>query len=201
MVVNSGLVRGFGDQYDPADFGNVFVVGLAGLRGSGKSTVAALLCEELLGEGFDAVQISFAGRINDMVNTLVGSSQWEKDDLLYGDSDWDVRQFLMQFGTEFVRDNLGKNFWVDVVAQQIFEQESSVVVIDDMRFLNEYIFIQALGVGVLIERDGVGSYFGIHRSEMPDTLGISDVVSNNSSVSDAVRAVRDIVRRNQRCPF
>ena len=201
MVVNSGLVRGFGGQYDPADFGGVFVVGLAGLRGSGKSTVAALLCEELSAEGFDTMQVSFAGRIKDVVSTLVGSSQWEKDDLLYGNSDWDVRQFLMQFGTEFVRDNIGENFWVDVVAQHIFERKPSVVVIDDMRFPNEYIFIRALGVGVLIEREGVGSYSGIHRSETPDALGISDVVSNNSSVSDAVRVVRDIAGGHQRCPF
>ncbi len=195
------LIRGFGGKYIADDFNDVFVIGLAGLRGSGKSAVAAALCEELSGEGVDVMQVSFARRIKEVVNTLVGTDQWEKGDVLYGSGDWDVRQFLMQFGTEFVRDNLGEHFWIDVVAQQVLERQPSVVVIDDMRFPNEYAFVRVLGMGVLIEREGTASHAGVHRSEMPDALGIADVIANNADISDAVRAVRDVVARHPRCCF
>ena len=196
------LVRGFGGQYGTADFGDVFVVGFAGLRGSGKSAVAGVLCEELRGEGVDVLRISFAGRLKDVVAALVGSRVWEKEDVLYGGGDWDVREFLMRFATEFVRDNLGEHFWVDVVAQRVLDRKPSVVVIDDMRFPNEYAFVQELGVGVLIERAVAGKeYEGVHRSEMPGVLGIPDVVSNDGSVSDTVRRVRAVVSRHSRCCF
>ena len=201
MSAKSGLVRGFGGQYDAADFGDVFVLGFAGLRGSGKSAVADALSGELLDEGIDVARFSFARRIKELVNVLVGSSEWEKEDLLYGGSDWDVRQFLMRFGTEFVRDNLGENFWVDIVAQQVLERKPGVAIIDDMRFSNEYAFVSALGMGVLIEREGTGQHSGVHRSEMPDTLGVSDVVSNNATIADAVQSVRSVVSKHPRCPF
>ena len=196
------LVRSFGGHYDVADFGDVFVVGFAGLRGSGKSTIAEVFCEELRGAGVAVMRIAFADRVKDVATALVGSDQWGKEDLLYGGSDWDMRELLMRFGTEFVRDALGEYFWIDVVAQQVLEQGSSVVVIDDVRFLNEYVFVRTLGIGVLIERSVVSKeYNGIHRSEMPDALGIPDVVSNDGSVSDAVRKVREIVSGHPRCCF
>lgn len=201
MITNSGLVRAFDERYDAADFNGMFVVGLAGLRGSGKSTIAVALCEELSSEGVNAARFSFAGRVKEVASALIGSSQWEKDDLLYSGNNWDMRQFLMQFGTEFVRDNLGENFWVDIIAQQILEQKPSVAVIDDMRFPNEYVFVRALGAGVLVEREGSGLHSGTHRSEMPDALGISAVVSNNADVSDAVRSVRAVVSGHPQCPF
>ena len=196
------FVREFGGKYTAADFGGVFVIGFAGLRGSGKSTVAQAFCEELCSEGVAVTQMAFADRLKDVVTVLVGSDQWEKEDVLYGGSDWDVREFLMRFATEFVRDTLGEDFWVDVVAQRVLECGSPVVVIDDMRFPNEYAFVRALGIGVLIER-GVASkeYEGVHRSEMPDALGITGVVLNDGSVSDAVHGVRKIVSRHPRCCF
>ena len=196
------LVREFGGQYGVADFGEVFVVGFAGLRGSGKSTVADVLCEELRGEGVDVLRISFADRLKEVVAALAGSTVWEKEDVLYGGGSWDVREFLMKFATEFVRDNLGEHFWVDVLAQRVLERQPSVVVIDDVRFPNEYVFVKRFGVGVLLERVVAGKeYEGMHRSEMPGALGIPDVVSNDDSVSDTVRQVREIISKHPRCSF
>lgn len=199
--MHSCLVRCFDGRYDLSCFGDVFVVGFAGLRGSGKSTIAEALHEALSVEGVAVARFSFARRIKEMVHVLVGTSEWDKEDILYGGSDWDVRQFLMRFGTEFVRDGLGEDFWVDVVAQQILERKPSVAIIDDMRFPNEYAFVRALGVGVLIKRDGTESHSGIHRSEMPDTLGVSDMVSNDTDISTAVASVRSILSQHPRCPF
>ena len=132
--MDSYLIRGFDGCYETARFGNVFVVAFAGLRGSGKSTVADALNEELSNTGIDAARFSFASRIKEVVNTLIGNTTWDKGDMLYSGSDWDIRQFLMRFGTEFIRDGLGEDFWVDVVAHQILERNPSVAIIDDMRF-------------------------------------------------------------------
>lgn len=199
--MSSCLVRGFDGCYNASRFGDVFVVAFAGLRGSGKSTVADALSKELSDVGIDVARFSFASQIKEVVNVLVGTSTWDKEDVLYSSSDWDVRQFLMRFGTEFVRDGLGEDFWVDGVAHQILERNPSIAIIDDMRFSNEYAFVRALGVGVLIERTGTESHAGIHRSEMPDALGVSDIVSNDADISDAVVSVRSLLSQHSRCPF
>ena len=61
--------------------------------------------------------------------------------------------------------------------------------------------MRALGVGVLIERTGTEFHAGIHRSEMPNILGISDVVSNDADVSNTVASVRSLLSQHSRCPF
>ena len=99
-------------------------------------------------------------------------------------------------------DNLSEHFWVDVVAQQVLEQKPSVVVIDDMRFPSEYAFVKTLGIGILVKRDYRGTNRTIkHRSEMPEKMKIPNSITNNGSVADAVRKVKNIIAKHPRYPI
>ena len=142
------------------------IIGLTGYAGSGKSTAAQHLVER---HGFTLVK--FAGPLKSMMRCLgLGDRELEGDlkeqphRTLSGRSP----RFAMQtLGTEWGRDIIGPNLWVDVAmdsARAALDQGGRVV-IDDCRFANEAAAIKFAGGAVVrINRPGVGSVNG-HASE------------------------------------
>ena len=140
------------------------IVGVCGLIGSGKGTVADILVSE---HGF--VKISFADSLKDAVATVFG---WQRP-LLEGDTDesraWreriDVwwakrldiphltpRWVLQQWGTEVCRDSFHRDIWIASMERKIYEAKLTCaenfseprIVIPDTRFVNEVDMIQRL---------------------------------------------------------
>lgn len=114
--------------------------------GSGKSTIAAHLCDHY---GFR--QIAFATPLKAMASTLLEKLDMDHDEIedrIYGDRKEEVipvlnitsRQLQQQLGTEFGRKLIRDSIWVDItmaaVARVLTAGRS--VIIDDMRFPNEY---------------------------------------------------------------
>lgn len=144
------------------------IVGICGLIGSGKGTVADILVEN---HGFK--KIAFADRVKDGLATLFS---WPRD-LLEGDTDrsrlWREKpdefwsnelgkeitpRLLMQlFGTDCMRNGFNDNIWVNIVKQQLLADPDTHWVIPDARFANEVQMIKNMK----------GSVWQIRRGPLP----------------------------------
>lgn len=114
------------------------IIALSGAAGSGKTTIAQVLVRDY---GF--VRVRFAGPMKSML-MAIGLTEAQVDgpeketpcDLLCGKT---PRFALQRLGTEFGREMIGEDLWVNVAMKQIeaFVVRGQNVVIDDLRFDNE----------------------------------------------------------------
>ncbi|OCC05285.1 hypothetical protein BA190_10300 [Labrys sp. WJW] len=180
--------------------GKIKVVGLCGLAGSGKTTAAKAL------EGYGFTRLPFAGPLKDMCRSILSLREMAGDlketprKRLGGKS---PRQFMQLLGTEFGRDLIGPNFWVDLWLESVGEAglealaanlDGALVVADDVRFPNEAAAVHSLGGLVIrIERAGAGSSTGAgHPSEALD-FEPDLVVRNVGSEEDFTEAIADAI--------
>lgn len=121
------------------------VIGLCGTKGAGKDTVGEYLVSQY---GFD--RFAFADKLKEAVcalfnmsyddinrfrnNPLVTLRIYHEDGLTVANY-WTFREILQRMGTEVGRDVFGKDFWVDLIEEEI--KGSSKAVITDVRFDNE----------------------------------------------------------------
>lgn len=170
------------------------IIGLCGLAGSGKTTIANHLVEH---HGF--VRLPFAGPLKAMAaafglgpRELAGDLKEVPSDLLCGRT---PRQFMQLLGTEFGRELIGENVWVRAWERALGDLATDGfrplrVVADDMRFPNEAAAIRARG-GVVVQliREGAGSASGGgHASERPELLG-GDIVWNDKEIVETAALV------------
>lgn len=132
------------------------VIGLCGLSGHGKDTVADFLVEQ----GFK--RVSFAGLLKDIVGVLFS---WDRD-MLEGrtpesrefreqvDPYWSAklgmpgltsRKVLQLWGTEVVRQGWHADMWMLALERQIQTSRHDKFVITDCRFENEMQMVKRLG--------------------------------------------------------
>lgn len=145
------------------------IIGICGLIGSGKGTVADVLVNE---HGF--TKISFADKLKDGVSTIFG---WNRD-MLEGDTvesrEWrdkaddfwssetgrkiTPRLVLQLFGTDCMRNGFYDGVWVSLVKKTILENPQNNYVIPDVRFPNEV---------DVIKKDLNGKVWQVRRGELP----------------------------------
>jgi hypothetical protein len=131
------------------------IIGLCGLIGSGKGTVADILVDEHKFE-----KISFADKLKDAVSVLF---DWDRE-MLEGetsesrfwreqeDTFWTKetgrkitpRLVLQEFGTDCMRNGFYDGVWVSFVRKRIIENPNINFVIPDVRFTNEAEIIKGL---------------------------------------------------------
>ena len=124
------------------------IIGICGLIGSGKGTVADVLVDE---HGFQ--KISFADKLKDAVSVLF---DWDRE-MLEGetsesrfwreqeDTFWSKetgrkitpRLVLQEFGTDCMRNGFFDGVWVSFVKKKIIDNPDTNFVIPDVRFTNE----------------------------------------------------------------
>ena len=145
------------------------IIGICGLIGSGKGTVADILVEH-----YRFQKLSFADSLKDGVAAMFG---WPRE-LLEGDSiqsrEWresedqfwtqelgltvTPRLVLQQVGTECMRQGFYDGIWVSLVKQKLQQNLAANTVIPDVRFPNEISMIQQQG----------GAIWEVARGELPD---------------------------------
>lgn len=176
------------------------IIGLTGLKGSGKDTVAAYLIKR---HGFE--RRAFADKLKKSVAALFDIPYHEIDkmkndptiEIAVGRPDDDLRtvypmyrtlifrELLQRFGTESHRDVFGEDFWVDHCLPLGHYYIGKNIAVTDVRFQNEASRIRALdGFIVEVDRPGLDTE-DQHRSEagLPARY-IDFTVLNNGTIHD-----------------
>lgn len=183
------------------------IIGFTGPAGSGKSTAANYLVES---HGF--MFVKFAGPLKAMIRTLCDQMlvpMHDREAMIEGETkdihadalNMHTPRYAMQtLGTEWGRNCMGEDFWVNVTRQRIQnEYENSPpsfkprIVLDDVRFENEAALIRELG-GTVVHIEGRGGIEGSHVSEGGIIGHIKDgVVSNRRSSEHLFGLLDEIV--------
>lgn len=188
------------------------LIGLVGLIGSGKDTVAERLVTQ---HGFE--RDSFAKSLKDATASIFGwdrellegntkeSREWrEQPDIFWSkkfNKEITPRWVLQYFGTEVCRGGMLDSVWVDSL---IARYRGKNTVISDTRFVNEIKTIRDHGGKIaLIKRGEVPSReemqaSGAHQSEW-DWIGckFDYVIENNSTFEALNYQIDDLIHRLQ----
>jgi ABC-type dipeptide/oligopeptide/nickel transport system ATPase subunit len=122
------------------------IIGLLGPAGSGKTTVAAHLVREQ-----KASRYSFATPLKEIIRKAFDLEQHQvygtKEQKETVDPRYSVspRWLMRRIGTEGVRAVLGESFWTKITIEQVLHDNNPIVVIDDVRFIDEVKEIRAIG--------------------------------------------------------
>ena len=195
------------------------IIGICGLIGSGKGTVA-----DILVENHNFQKLSFADKLKDGVASVF---DWDRD-MLEGDTDrsriWREKQdefwtnetgmsvtprlVLQLFGTDCMRNGFFDGIWVSLVKQQILENPDTNWVIPDVRFPNEVKMIQSvqgqvwqvrrgdLPVWFMDKRDNNIEPTDVHPSEwawIDQDESFNEIIYNDDSLEELLKKIEIIV--------
>lgn len=155
------------------------IIGLNGLIGSGKSSVANVLMRDY---GFQLLK--FAKPLKDMLRVIgltdehiEGKLKEVPCDLLCGKT---PRQAMLTLGTEWGREMIGENFWSKLAVNRV--EPGWNYVFDDCRFQSEaYVLRQEFGASIWrVVRPGQENTV-THKSETQQYLVDPDLVLLNDS--------------------
>ena len=173
------------------------IIGIAGLIGSGKGTVADILVEQ-----HNFTKISFADKLKDGVAAAFG---WNRE-LLEGDTDesrqwretvdefWTnetgreitPRLVLQEFGTDCMRNGFYDGIWVSLIKQEILNNPETNYVVPDVRFKNEIDVINNLG----------GKIWNVRRGELPQWWGYA-IQDNHHPASSLMKDYHSDVHQSE----
>ena len=161
------------------------IIGFMGLKQSGKTTAAEVLMQS---NPYDICLTSFAEPLKRSVKELFLFSNKQLTDPKLKevvDPRWgkSPRQIMQLFGTDFVREMIKEDFWVQRMLSFIDKTDAKVFVLDDIRFSEEaqicdYIF--AIYRDGQINRDG-------HQSENPPYHMADSVIINRYNTVEEYR--------------
>lgn len=135
------------------------IIGLSGPAGVGKSHVARKIAKIAGGD-----QVSFASNIKLGLFVMgLGADPADKEAEVYNGRSG--RELMRSLGTEWGRNIVGPDVWVDTLFESLSRSDSHLTVIDDVRFRNEACAIRNNG-GIVVElmREGI-SYNYEHETE------------------------------------
>lgn len=158
------------------------IIGICGLIGSGKGTVADILVDY-----HDFKKISFADKVKDGASAIFG---WDRA-LLEGDTDrsriWREKEdefwtnetgssvtprlVLQLLGTDCMRYGFYDGIWVSLVKKHMIENPHHNYVIPDVRFPNEMKMIRELG----------GEVWQVRRGDLPEWWSAAILDNNTDS--------------------
>jgi hypothetical protein len=166
------------------------IIGISGKKGSGKDTVADILIS--LHREIKIGKVGFASALKAEVSRAIGLPNFFIDN--HKDN---FRLILQGWGTDFRRKMYGEDYWLKKMDQALAMFESvkyDVVIIPDVRFLNEAKYIKDQG-GLLIRviRPMSGP-IDIHPSEIElDDSQFDTTIYNNKDLNSLAQEVKQII--------
>ena len=196
------------------------IIGMCGLIGTGKDTVA-----DILVNNYNFIKVSFADKLKDGVATVFSwdremlegttdeSRTWreQKDEFWSRETNEHItpRLVLQMFGTDCMRNGFYNGIWVSIVKQQIINNPNKNFVIPDVRFPNEAKMIKEVNGEVWrICRGQDPQWFisyvkdnivptDVHESEWQwAKLDFDCVIHNNDTVKDLKNQVSNHLASN-----
>jgi hypothetical protein len=174
------------------------IIGLSGIKGSGKDTVGAYLLKE---HGFE--RKAFADPLKKSIAALFDIPFKDVDTLKIDNeakvevttslglglhSGLSFREFLQRYGTEAHREIFGFDFWLDQTLPMGGYYPGRAIVVTDVRFRNEAERVRALGgINWLVLRETVRPEETTpqHSSEVCDYLDLIDHgIDNNGTIDE-----------------
>lgn len=177
------------------------VVGISGYASSGKTTVA-----DYLVAFYGYKRIKFADGLKDMLRavglsdeSIEGGKKEEPSQFLCGKS---PRYAMQTLGTEWGRNLIGDNFWVNIWAlkceEWLWENQENKVVVDDVRFPNELQAVQAAnGICLRIVRPGIDAV-NAHPSEcsLDHEPGLIQMVNDQDITTLQWKTVKELLHHH-----
>ena len=168
------------------------IIGITGYIGSGKTLLADTLCSK-----HNFIRVKMAQPIKTMLeavgltqDNIEGNSKQIPLPLLCNKT---PRYAMQTLGTEWGRNIIGVDLWVNLWAKKVNELISMDhnIVCDDVRFINEVQIINKLG-GKVVRLDRDAAKQQDHKSEQQD-FKVDMLLSNNGDIQDVVRKVYAIL--------
>lgn len=166
------LNQGLGCMDCNANAGKMRLIGIAGQARAGKDTLASYMLDNL---DSDWSRSSFADPLKAMLTAIDIDCSDEAKDLPSNQYGVSTRKMLQTLGTEWGREGVGSNFWVDVFKRM---NAGKCVIVPDVRFENEADLVREHGI--LIHLVGRGGIEGNHVSENAIDFKPGDIVIDNS---------------------
>lgn len=170
------------------------VLGLGGFKESGKDAFAdGLPPDKWVVIGMSDPLVRAVGVVNPYLPDvqMYLADYWVEQEGDYArmkEQSPEYRRILQVFGTDFGRDMVDANIWVDMALDQIqrFRDKGLNVAVTGIRFPNEIEAIRSIGGQLLwIERDGVDSTKDAHASENSvSKRDFDEVVHNDSTIAE-----------------
>ncbi|MGJ4942470.1 deoxynucleotide monophosphate kinase [Bradyrhizobium sp. HKCCYLS1011] len=186
----------------------MIIIGIKGLIGAGKSTVARYLIDH---HGF--VRGRVAGALKEMLRAYLSYRGCPEDliermvegDLKEVPTHWiggkSPRYAMEGLGGHYGRDYMGEDFWIDTESDKLSRENPTRVVVEDVRHANEGVWIASTG-GVVVEIVRPGLVPKDHRTERAQAEVKADrhILNFDGDVASTHRqidiVVRDLVSRN-----
>lgn len=122
------------------------LLGVTGKAGCGKNTLANFLIKN-----HNFIEMSFADTIKDMACVLLNVNREQLEELkinnapLLGTENITARYILQTLGTEWGRNLISRDIWINNLRQKIINNISKNIIITDVRFPNEFEMLTKLG--------------------------------------------------------
>lgn len=167
----------------------MFIVGISGLAGSGKTSVAEYIRCFLAKENIKVSILNFADPVKEVAMHIFGLShddvhtQEGKKRISPNGYGMTNRKILQLLGTEAVRDMFHEDVWLDNMKRRIYNNHSpdTVILIPDTRFENERTWVKSRGILVDIDRPALKkNSTHAHASENIIRYPDPDYVINNT---------------------
>jgi len=148
------------------------IIGIAGNARSGKDTVGACIKDIFEKKGHQVAVVSFASTLRDELNSFclekLGISSYTTDD----EEKKIIRPLLVCWGTE-IRRAIDEAYWIKAL-HATMNDDKTLYIITDMRFVNEYDFIKEnLGITLYLER---GTIFPANHYERTNNALLKNMV-------------------------
>lgn len=181
----------------------MYLIGLHGKIGSGKTTLTNYLCDK-----YDYIEVSFAKPLKDIAMILgfnyedVYGTQAQK---IAVNKDMGVsgREFLQLFGTDICRNYLpsvmpdlksGNSIWIEIAKKTIKKKLllNKKVIVSDARFMDEIDVLKSMGATIInIKRPDLK--YDTHESEKDINITYDYIINNDGTINDLYNNLDDII--------